>query len=446
MSIRPILNFGGRRKLKDMKDTKTGAFGLVEMMISLVVFLVMGLFLFTFLTKQTRKFSVTLRNTKSRIETDKAMDRMYSEIGNAVSLFGSLNTVLGNSPPPDPIPQATGTPVVCTKEMMTPLPTLFGNPVPLIPHGLVALPGQTVETLDQDGRMTFMDPSGAVPADSASDAIRVAYVPASSTYLFLKDSTVVGNESIVVNQTPSGLKVGDYAVIADSKRSELFRVTRIQGTTIEHRSSLSFWNLPFQKTFDAATGFVQRVEIATLAHSSTEKALYQDNHVLDDGFNPSTRWFSKPGQRIRNFTPLAMGMKQLRIWYEVWKIPPPDPPKESRETRTPKAGPKMTDALPGCENEIGYPYFQRVRLELVVEDLPDDKNPDAAVTPTDVVVVREVGPETIVHPVSAPPINFVRTPQAWITPTPVPTVPGNPNPGPTATATVGPVEEGDAGQ
>src|SRR5690606_10210822 len=92
---------------------------------------------------------------------------------------------------------------------------------------------------------------------------------------------------------PLQLNVGDFAVVGDTNKADLIRITSItdneDGTYgIGHDPSVSAWNRPLIDNFGyGVTGgaFMYNVNVVTYALDTANNTLMLDHHFGDDGFD-----------------------------------------------------------------------------------------------------------------------------------------------------------------
>ena len=426
---------------------KSKGFSLTELVIALAVlflFLAAGYALFTRISRNT---TFAAREAGAHTDATKALDRLATEIQNTIELSSARATKLGSIPPRGLTTCNSNICTDCPIWMKFTLSSGWGY-IPLIPQGLVPLPGRNQSNIDQP----FWEPPFEVPnfffhftvvypppsplpdgtnvADSPSDGIRVLYLPYDSTPLSIlsdvDDSASSTSSGIALS--PSDIqefKVGDFGILFDPAGRELFRVTGIEQNHLV-RDPLSLWNLPFTRKFAQASSLVERVELATYAHNPDTKEVVRDNHALDDGCDTATGVCSQLSFRNRNWVTVAKNVEEFRIFYDEWDTTRPPPTNEmkilktSRETRTPIAALPANNPMNGCENQLGFPLFRSVRIEYKLAS--SSTEPTSQTIAQQVLVQRAAAPTAFQTDPGGDPVQGLPEKEYGTVPTPASTV------------------------
>lgn len=334
----------------------TQAFGLAELMISMVLSSLVLLAGYHLLTSTSRKSTEIARETKSTLRSQKLLERLADEINNIVVIpDASGGSVLSNSAPPS-----------CG------FPDVIASIVPYPGHWAGLLNSTPLDPIDPSDTSWI-----AETGNKANDAIRMVYLTQDSEPLFLAtDATEkqipVSNdaEPIVLESSSEGkLRIGEYILLSDPAKSDLARITGISsssnGLELAHSSSVSIWNQPtLSGTYGASSpdepqAFVQKVGIKTYAYAPYYKALFVDLHQFDDGFKPVAGIFSGGPLLRHSWVHAASKISKFQVYYFVEGSDEP--------TRTPRAAPIGT-LDPNCSNQLGNPDLRRIMVTLWDEE------------------------------------------------------------------------------
>jgi hypothetical protein len=219
------------------------------------------------------------------------------------------------------------------------------------------------------------------------DAVRIAYFPDGSSPVPIAANVLIGNGYSNIKLSAGDItkfSAGDYAVIFNNRTRELFRVTGTNGANELLRSNTSMWNTQFQQDFSSSS-FVQKVQLITYAYDPSTKEIVFDDHVNDDGFNPSTKTFNSPRVRTLNWSVLASNIESLKIFYTYSSTATGN--GTLAETRMPSSALPDLYKKTTCPNQIGYPFFRNVRVEVTLEPAPGSTGADS------VTLSRSITPE-----------------------------------------------------
>jgi len=298
-------------------------------------------------------------------EVNKALDRISSEIENAISLNNARGSMLASVVSPSVTEDCRG----ITLEYS------LANFTEVVPHGLIPLPGKTKDDIDLLGALTVVDPNSGSIANPDSDAVRILYVPLNSKPLTI-NQPLYAQTNYDLHLIPIGgytaadfLSVGDFVIIYDNYSRELLRLTYMGTLPWEVQiQSQSLWNKNnyYRNTFDTGAT-IQRVEMVTYAHDPVQKILYRDNHMKDDGLNPTTKHFGSVGQRVPNWIPIAKNIKSFHIKYEVGT-------SSNSSNTSAVQQPMVAEMTSGCPNQVGYPLFRSAIIEITTADNPLDSS------------------------------------------------------------------------
>lgn len=253
--------------------------------------------------------------------------------------------------------------------------------------GFIPFPGHDVALMNSTQNIfqpiNPLDYTGLATPET-SDAVRLIYVLADSQIYHLTLNGTdpyptiqsTGTEPIVISSdAPLTIKVGDFAVISDALRSDLFRITGINPGTnpgeyeVFHDPSVSSWNVNFLDDYGKNVqggAFIYKVGVSSFALDTASNTLMEDTHMRDDGFN-GTDFTSGPPGLLMNWSPVASDIQSFQIIV--------DSVRES--TRTPRAGvpgktyetcqsvtPNRLPAFCECENQLGNPGIIEINLKI----------------------------------------------------------------------------------
>lgn len=341
---------------------------LVELIIAMLLFVTVTSAAYRIYIVATRNAQETRQESIENRKTQQFFERFRHQIENAVQLPNSAHSYLEIE-----VPAACEVP---------PNSSIFG-------WGLVSFPGHDRALMDENFSSLYpINPQdyAYLVNDDSSDAVTMVYVlPDTVMHKLHTDSTtgVVshqtgGSDDIHIEHTANlDLQVGDFAVISDTLRTELIRITDIEDVSthivLEHDDAKSVWNFEFDPGLHFGLGnnnsggaFLYKVGVATYALDTETNTLMLDDHRLDDGFDGQS--FGTPGL-ARNWQPAISGITKLQIIYTTIY----------GETRAPMAG------MPGisfeicdgaihiepdqceCENQLGNKGLENIRLEITYE-------------------------------------------------------------------------------
>ncbi len=342
-------------------------FTLTELSVSLVLAAMLSAGAFRITSTQVRSGTNSLVQARTKNVSNDALDRLASRLTNIAAIPVADSTVLGNLSPSAPAPSG------CNE--FTPRGTA-------LPNSLVAYPGLTtltVPTTIDDLRDPSVLPNNAADSDAirfvvmAKDSIQIPLYIDSTSHKPHSTSDKPSHPHPTIDVVGGeDLRVGDYLMISDRTQSDFIRITRItlsnnpgQPTQIEHSSS-SIWNLPFQHDYgqDGLKSYVRKVEFFDYAYRPGDQSLVFDDHLVDDGFNPTSGSFGSPG-RSPHWSVALPGVQSFQLIYEVISDLTT---KMVGSTRTPRAG-EISDKSSCGFNQLGYPAIKRVRVALTM--LPD---------------------------------------------------------------------------
>lgn len=344
---------------------KNHGYTLIELLIGLVLSGLVAIAVYKVTYTSNLRGTRTVREMRSTQEVNKVMDRISSEIENAISLNNATATILASEVSPSSPSSCRGTTIGFPG----------GGTKEIVPHGLIPLPGMTFHDLDQTTQMTYTDPHEVISGNEDSDALRILYIPLDSRPIRIKflspQLTYVMVDPIEGETLEHLFPNGGYFIISDRTHRELYRVTgTFVGTNWNiHFSSVSYWNAAHKmtETYDGSA-FIQRVNISTYAHNPETQELFRDDHQLDDGVNPTKGVFSYTGSgRHSDWKVVAKNIGKFQIHYEVAT-------SEKDSTLLTIHNPIASLMQSGCPNQMGYPLFRSVSIEITVVDQGSGEN------------------------------------------------------------------------
>ncbi len=362
----------------------TQAFTIIEILVGMVIFLGIGVGAYQVFTKSNKQAGDTQQEAKKSRSLLQFSERFRHEVENTVQLPNSENTVLKVKRPNQ-----------CA---------VAEEPQTELGWGLVPFPGYDLSEIPNN--LTSFNPEDATVDDTnnANDAIGMVYIPEDTAinYLAYQDASTqtlyptVGNVTIKVGPEPlQNLAVGDYAIVADSIRKELIRVTAITAngslTEIEHSSAKSIWNENFTNNIGAGQSaimgrpIIYKVKVVTYALDTSDGSLKKDDHFLDDQFNPTAGTFGTKGL-AKNWQVVAPNVRKFQVIYVRM---------DESETRTPRIGLAAKTgydscATPNansncdCENQLGNPNLKTIRtvIEFTKEGTHENDTLSTSFNPT----------------------------------------------------------------
>jgi type II secretory pathway pseudopilin PulG len=372
------MNLPGYRNSKSIQTIlKRKGFTIIELMVGTVIFLGIGIAAFQVFTKSSKQASETQQDAKLNRGLRQFSERFRHQIENAVQLPNSESTAL---------------------QLLRPSQCdTTDEPLTQLGWGLIPYPGRALSQITTS--IAPFDPVTEDTTTSPNDAIRLVYISEDSTvnYLWADATTQTpaptnGANLIRIGPKPlQNLEIGDFAVISDSIRKDLIRITDIttagSDTYIAHTSARSIWNVNFNYDYGkglSALGapIIFKVKVATYALDTTTNTLMMDDHILDDDFNPQTKNFGTPGLKL-TWQPVASNISKFQIVY----VKMDDAQTETRNPRIGMAGKSdydscsTPDADPNCDcdNELGNPSLRTIKT-IVEYTKPDATDPTPETT------------------------------------------------------------------
>jgi type II secretory pathway pseudopilin PulG len=357
---------------------------IIEILVGTAIFLGIGLAAYQIYSKSAQQASEVQKQAKMNRGLREFLERFRHEVENTVQLPNAESTILKLTRP-----------LNCVTH---------DEPLEELAWGLIPFPGRT--TTEITNSLTPFNPASVSVTSADSDGIRMVYIPDESSINYLAYSDVtnqvlypsIGSTMQVggAGETLKNLAVGDYAVVSDTIRKELIRVTGVTSlgdhTEIEHSSSKSIWNTNFINSMGAGQSatmgrpIIYKVNIATYALDATAQNLMRDNHMLDDDFNPATKAFGTPGLKLK------------------WEVVSPDVTKfqveyvtDDGDIRIPQIGMpavlsytscSTTDAGSncGCWNELGNPKLRSIKTVIDYKKVGASPNGTSDMTDTSTTV------------------------------------------------------------
>lgn len=445
------------------KSGEIHGFGLMEVIIALLLTSVLFLGAYKLFIASAKKGTETVAKARSSVAATRYSTRLATELANIVALPTGMGTETWGSS----TKLRNFNPAGCSET--------YGLG---LPGGVVPYPAHSKEDMDARNNLAPIDPSYLPAGDQDSDAIRFAYLPSDSEIFPLSTtpnasgtplpSLTIGNNPIHLEASPleltGKLAVGDFAIISDGKKSDIFRITSILphqgGTRISHDPNLSIWNQSFGYNFgregaSALSGrsFIRKVEMATYAHGfvpgedgKPEGRIFRDSHQHDDGFVGGSYPTVAFPELTHHWDVVARGIDRLYFEYAVKRVE--GPPNygilsgKRDQIRNPRAGRSGLGGESGdCYSQLASPLLELIRPRFVVAG---DKEYVRQVSPTNLknlgqeanssggVFPRSLGATPI--PTPAP---FTPTPDPNSTATPLPTATALPPATPHPTVTPG---------
>lgn len=380
---------GFRNPRRNVRGNRSKAVTIIELLIGTTVFLGISFGAYQVYNSSTRAAQESQKQAKYSRGLKTFLERFRHEVENAVQLPNAQSSVMQVKRPSN----CYGNTDADGDE--------GGNAPENLAWGMIPYPGINKSTFPNS--LTPFNPAASTIDDSTygNDAVTMITIPEDSSINFLayadagaQTLMAADPDGFIIDGTPKGLAVGDFAVVADAVRKELIRVTGFStmgsNTLIKHEESKSIWNsdftTPIGSTINMGQPIVYKVKVITYALDPDTNTLVRDDHTLDDQFNPSVSppTFGSP-QLKHQWEVVASGISKFQVMYVR------NDATES-ETRKPQIGLPMktytncanagAKANCGCENELGLPQLKTIKTLITFNKAEND--PNAAPTTSDV--------------------------------------------------------------